>query len=161
VADRQPGQGRYAHLEREQRWLLSALPPDLSAPTEIYDRYLSGTRLRLRRTENAEGVVYKLGQKVRVDEANAERVKLTNIYLSATEYDVVAALEARELRKTRRSLLFDGRTFAIDEFATLGLILAEVELDADEDRLPVPPFADADVTDDDRYSGGSLAAGPK
>jgi CYTH domain-containing protein len=41
------------------------------------------------------------------------------------------------------------------------MILAEVELAADEPRLPLPPFADVDVTDDDRYAGGSLAAAPK
>ncbi len=160
MADRRPGAGRYAYLEREQRWLLSSLPADLSAPTDIYDRYLSNTNLRLRRAENADGVVFKLGQKVRAGDT-PERVMLTNIYLSPAEYEVFAALEARELRKTRRQLHVDGRTFAIDEFPTLGLILAEVELDADEDRLPLPPFADADVTDDDPYSGGALAAGPK
>ncbi|HEX4126713.1 MAG TPA: hypothetical protein VHX67_03955 [Acidimicrobiales bacterium] len=37
-----------------------------------------------------------------------------------------------------------------------GLILAEVELAGDEEFLPAPHHAVADVTSEDRYSGGSL-----
>ncbi|MEY2467506.1 MAG: hypothetical protein QOF21_204 [Actinomycetota bacterium] len=158
--ERAPGEGRYAHLEREQRWLLSAVPAGVIGPTEIYDRYISGTRLRLRRTERDGEVVFKLGQKVRVGES-PERVRLTNIYLSAAEYAVFEHLEASVLRKRRWHLSHDGREYAIDEFPALQLVVAEVELDSDEPRLPMPPFADADVTDDDRYSGGALASSPK
>ena len=47
-----PG-GKYARVERERRFLLSA-PPPASAVTgsrRITDRYLPGTRLRLRRVD--------------------------------------------------------------------------------------------------------------
>jgi hypothetical protein len=42
--------GKYARVERERRFLLPA-PPAAAvavAPRRIYDRYLTGTRLRLR-----------------------------------------------------------------------------------------------------------------
>jgi hypothetical protein len=48
VVSRRPGEGRYAYLEREQRWLLEAPPEDRNRSVEIVDRYLTGTRLRLR-----------------------------------------------------------------------------------------------------------------
>ena len=160
--DRSPGAGRYAHIEREQRWLLGGVPAGLDSElvTEIADRYIAHTRLRLRRAEARDGtVVFKLGQKVRADPADPEVVKLTNIYLSEDEYDVFAALPAAELRKTRRRMAWDGRQVAIDEFhgRLHRLVLAECELEAGEPYLSVPPFALSDVTSDDRYSGGALA----
>ncbi len=98
---RVPGEGRYAHVEREQRWVARAVPPGALRPAAIIDRYISGTRLRLRRSESAGEVVFKLGQKIRSDPSDPEVLKLTNLYLSAEEYAVLAALPAGESRKTR------------------------------------------------------------
>src|SRR5580658_3853384 len=62
VINRTAGQGRYAQVEREQRWILPTRPDDLADPVSIVDLYIHGTRLRLRRMEtiavNPE-VVYK------------------------------------------------------------------------------------------------------
>ena len=141
---------RYAHLEREQRWLAREVPPEAKGPIEIYDRYISGTRLRLRHA----GDDYKLGQKIPVA---SDTVRLTNIYLTADEYAVFAALPATELRKRRWHVDWHGHHVAVDEFTDRHLILAEVELDEDEPYLPVPPFAERDVTGDPAYTGGTLA----
>jgi CYTH domain-containing protein len=141
---------RYAHPEREQRWLLDAVPPDAVDPVDIYDRYITGTRLRLRHA----GDVYKLGQKI---PAGADTVSLTNIYLSREEYDVFRALPASELRKRRHFLQWHDHRIGVDEFLDRDLVLAEVELTADEPYLPLPPWAVKDVTADDSYSGGALA----
>ncbi|MEY2476636.1 MAG: hypothetical protein QOG87_1951 [Actinomycetota bacterium] len=159
VTDRRPGEGRYAHVEREQRWLIEAVPAAAERRQSIIDRYVMGTRLRLRRVESTDGVVFKLGQKVRVDPADPEVVKLTNIYLSGAEYTILHGLPAAELRKTRWLAPLDGRTLAIDELHDRlnGLVLGEVELAGDDTFLPAPPFAIKDVTSDDRFSGGALA----
>jgi CYTH domain-containing protein len=159
MAGRAPGEGRYAHLEREQRWIARAVPPDAGRPVSIVDRYISGTRLRLRRSESDGEVVFKLGQKVRSDPADPEVLKLTNLYLSAEEYAVLAALAASESRKTRWHAAWEGRTVSIDQFRGRldGLVLAEVELGADEPLLSPPPYALRDVTNEDRFSGGALA----
>ena len=71
MSSRRPGEGRYAHVEREQRWMVRAAPADAQRVASIVDWYIRGTRLRLRRTEGDEGVVYKLGQKVRVEPSGA------------------------------------------------------------------------------------------
>ena len=152
---RTPGEGRYAHLEREQRWLASAVPLGATGANEIYDRYITGTRLRLRRVLSVDGhVVYKLGQKVPVAD---DAVSLTNIYLSESEYAVFAALPARALAKRRWHHTWHDREMAVDQFTDRDLILAEVELAADEAYLPLPPFAVRDVTGDHDYTGGALA----
>jgi len=159
VTDRRPGEGRYARIEREQRWIAARVPGDAWRTAEILDRYICATRLRLRRMETGAEVVLKLGQKVRIDPLDPEVVKLTNMYLSSDEYDVMAALPAGELRKTRWHTTWNGTTVAIDDFhdRLSGLLLAEVELDPSDVRLPTPPFACRDVTGDDRFSGGAMA----
>ena len=159
MAERFPGKGRYAHVEREQRWVVASVPEDARFVASIVDRYIHGTRLRLRQSEGDGGVVYKLGQKVRDDPADPETVRLTNIYLSAEEFEVFAALPASVLRKSRERATWEGRPVAIDRFhgRVDGLILAEVELEPEEPHLPAPPWTARDVTSDDRFSGGRLA----
>jgi CYTH domain-containing protein len=153
------GQGRYAQPEREQRWLLGGLPSGLHDPVQIVDFYFPGTRLRLRRMESGTGVVHKLGQKVRTRPDSPEELKLTNLYLSEQEYDLLVQLGGAELHKTRWHGSNANRSLAVDEFQghLAGLILAEVELSPDEAKITPPPCAVADVTEDDRFTGGTLA----
>jgi CYTH domain-containing protein len=109
--------------------------------------------------QSENDVVWKLCQKVRERSGLPELVKLTNIYLSEQEYVALVNLEALVLSKTRWHWQFSGRSMAVDEFHGLldGLVLAEVELGLDDERLAGPPASIADVTDDDRFSGGALA----
>ena len=141
---------RYAHPEREQRWQLDSVPAETTEARDIYDRYIIGTRLRLRHA----GDVYKLGQKIPVRD---DTVSLTNIYLSREEYDVFAALPARDLRKRRSFVEWHDHRVAVDEFLDRDLVLAEVELTPYEPYLPLPPWAVKDVTGDIAYTGGALA----
>lgn len=71
----------------------------------------------------------------------------------------MAALDAATLSKARWRWRLGIRTLTVDVFHghLEGLVLAEVELGADDDRLALPPAAVADVTDDNRYAGGALA----
>jgi CYTH domain-containing protein len=159
MSDRSPGQGRYAHPEREQRWIVSSVPTDLMPVASMFDRYILGTRLRLRRSESAAGVTYKLGQKARDDPGSPEMVRLTNIYTSKDEYNALPVLPAAELHKTRLRTRWADRVVAVDRFHGRlgGLMLGEVELSPNDSLLPMPPWAAQDVTDDDRFSGGALA----
>jgi CYTH domain-containing protein len=70
------------------------------------------------------------------------------------------SLDARILSKTRWQWNVSGRSLVADEFhgRLAGLVLAEVELDLKDERLAMPPGSIADVTDDDRFSGGTLAS---
>lgn len=114
--DPRSGRGPIPHVEREQRWIASAVPPDAQLWAKIVDRYIRNTRLRLRHTESDEQIVFKLGQKVRLDANDPETVKLTNVYLSREEFAVLASLPAAELRKTRWRVAWEGKTVAVDQF---------------------------------------------
>lgn len=159
VTSRRPGEGRYAKLEREQRWLLSSVPRAVTDERVIVDHYWSGTTLRLRMVEEGDRAVYKLCQKVRLDVDDPRLVKITNIYLSTSEFDQLSVTPASIVAKSRWTLNAGGVTYAIDEFKGrhAGLVLAEVELEEDASPIAKPSFAVTDVSDDTEYSGGWLA----
>jgi hypothetical protein len=49
---------KYARIERERRFLVRAMPPDLDLDLgfrEIRDRYIDGTNLRLRQVRGPDG----------------------------------------------------------------------------------------------------------
>ena len=157
---REPGRGRYARPERERRFVVNGDPPEGAERREIHDVYLEGLRLRLRHVASAGQSVYKLTQKVRVRESDPSDVALTNMYLSEAEFRRLSRLPGSALRKSRRLVPVDGITFAVDEFAgpLQGLRLAEVEVSDLQAELALPSWVGAEVTHDDRFSGGCLAS---
>jgi CYTH domain-containing protein len=159
VTSRRPGEGRYAHLEREQRWLLKELPLGVTNERVIVDHYWTDTSLRLRMIQEGDEVVYKLGQKVRRDWNDPELVMITNIYLGEREFHALSVTPASIVAKSRWSSTSNGVHYAIDEFKGRhsGLVLAEVELREDEPRKSGPELAIAEVTNAEQYSGGWLA----
>ena len=74
---------KYAHVERERRWLLAAVPdlPEHARRLDIVDRYVNGTRLRLREVTEAGVVTRKLGQKVRLGKGAAEVAHTSVVHL--------------------------------------------------------------------------------
>jgi CYTH domain-containing protein len=158
---------KYAVVERERRFLLAAPPSGvrLTDERQITDRYLTGTRLRLRRVTRAGRAdpELKLTQKVPASRGGPGPVSglITNFYLSQAEYDLLATLPAAELAKTRRSF----PPYVVDVFGAPhhGLVLAEVELasDAELAACPAPAGSVAEVTADARFTGGRLAVTPR
>ncbi len=152
---------KYARREFERRFLLAGMPPgEVRKTTEIVDRYLEGTRIRLRkmteRTSAGARVVYKLTQKVPAEGGGPGLV--TTMYLSEGEHARLAALPALVLEKTRSSL----PPFGVDAVAAPrdGLFLAEAEFDTELElqRLAAPSWAIAEVTSDPRFTGGRIVA---
>jgi CYTH domain-containing protein len=164
VWQREPGKGSYARPERERRFLLRALPEGSVEPVDIEDRYVVGTRLRLRRMGDGTGAAtYKLSQKV-PDGADPSLVMITNTYLSEAEYETLLVLPALTVSKTRYRSPGPGPV-SVDDFhgPLAGLVLAELPVGEEGWRpgagLPdtAPPETVVEVTDDPRFTGGELA----
>src|SRR6478609_3730832 len=136
-------EGKYARIERERRFLLAGppLPMAVAGRRRITDRYLPGTRLRLRRIDNLPSGdrEFKITQKIPASRPGYVQGLITNTYLSAAEYDLLATLPAAVLSKTRLSV----PPLGIDVF---------------EPPLHGLIMADAEVTDDSRFTGGSLVS---
>jgi len=148
---------KYAVVERERRYLVAKLPGVAHERRRIVDRYVTGTRLRLREVVTEDGIVTrKLGHKVRLGEGPHE-IACTSLYLDDDEWDVLCQLPAKTLRKVRHVVTQGGVTVAIDELED-GTLLAEID-DQDGAPVPVPSWLDVlqDVTDDEKWTGAQLA----
>ena len=84
---------------------------------------------------------------------------MTNMYLSEPEFEFIGQLKGAELVKTRWQWSVGDTMLSVDQFggSLSGLVLAERELSLEETAFDPPQLAVADVTEDDRFSGGRLA----
>ena len=158
-------ESKYARVERERRYLLQDLPEGLSRADEhlqITDNYITGTRLRIRkvREPRTNKWVVKFTQKFAPDPTDLSRTIITNTYLNAIEADTLSVFNSNEIRKNRYYFDYEGRKFSVDMFLgdLFGLVLAEVSFDSDEKMVNYakPPFALAEVTTNELFSGGKL-----
>lgn len=148
--------------------------------TEIERKYLvAGDQWRA----NATGTDYRQGYLSTVKERTVrirtidERAVLTvkGITVGATraefEYpiprsDADAMLdelcEKPLIEKTRYRVEHAGLTWEVDEFhgVNAGLLIAEVELDDEDQEIDLPPWIGPEVTDDPRYYNANLIAHP-
>lgn len=150
---------KYAVVERERRYRVASIPVGVVSTSEILDRYLTGTRLRLREVREGDGTVTrKLGHKVRLGEGPGE-VASTTFYLDDEEWTRLATLPARSLRKRRHLVERDGLLVAIDEHED-GTLIAEID-DRDQPSELVPAWLDVveDVSKDEAWTGAGLARG--
>jgi CYTH domain-containing protein len=76
--------------------------------------------------------------------------------------ELLARLPAgRRLEKTRYRVEHAGAVWDVDVFGgdLAGLILAEIELDREDQPVVLPPWVEREVTADPRYRNSRLAAG--
>ena len=147
---------------------------------EIERKYLIGNDSW---REGASGTTYRQGYLSTVKERTV-RVRTINekgfltikgITIGATrmefEYEIPAA-EATEMldelcekpiiEKTRYKIPHAGLTWEVDEFVGVnqGLIVAEVELESEDQAIDMPPWAGEEVSGDPRYFNANLIANP-
>lgn len=93
--------------------------------------------------------------------------RTTGMSRAEYEYDIPMD-DAREmlemarphvLEKRRHIVPVGGLTWEVDVFEGrhLGLIIAEVELESEDQRVELPDWVGTEVTDDDRYFNASLS----
>jgi len=83
-----------------------------------------------------------------------------NLYLDEDEYEALVGLPAAVLEKDRYPWRAFGGSVDVFTETLAGLVLAEIDCPDLETFAAVvpPPGTSADVTHDDRFSGGALAA---
>lgn len=149
-------------VERERKFLLTALPAEVreGRVMEIQQGWLPGRTLRerLRRVRDAEGERFyrtiKLGSGI-------ERVEIEE----ETTAGVFAAMwpltEGCRIEKRRYCVDEGDLTWEVDEFLDRELALAEVELEAVNQDVPIPPWLERvmvrEVTDEPAYLNLTLA----
>ena len=161
LADELEGGGPDREIER--KFLLSAMPRLDGVETEIRQieqGYLPGERLaeRVRRVRTPAGTRWyrtvKLGSgvsRIEVEEETTERIFRTLWSLT----------KGRRVRKRRYRVPHDGLVWEIDRFRGQRLVLAEVELPAEDTPVEIPewltPVLVREVTGDPAYVNLNLA----
>jgi adenylate cyclase len=99
-------------------------------------------------------------------------IKGTTTRFSRSEYEYpIPVSEARELianlaefslQKTRYCIDYAGKTWEVDAFkgSNEGLLLAEIELDSEDETFDLPPWVITEVTVDKRYYNSYLSEHP-
>jgi adenylate cyclase len=100
-------------------------------------------------------------------------VKAMQPGMTRDEYEVpLAVADAREMlerlcegiriEKWRHIVVHEGREWEIDEFLAenAGLVIAELELESEQERFARPPWLGAEVTDEERYYNFRLSQKP-
>jgi CYTH domain-containing protein len=152
-----PDAPKYSRPEIERRWLVDLTAIDLrDVPfREIDDLYIADTRLRLRRISGPNELVFKLCRKYGKTTRLSEPI--TNLYLSETEYRILADLPGNRSRKRRYPL----ERGSLDVYVQPNLNMAVFEVEFDDEpsatQYDPPAFVTREVTNETAYSGASLA----
>lgn len=155
---------KYTRVEYERRFLVSP-HADWKSAVEPYlktfeDKYLHGTRLRLRRLTDSDTGRRLLKLTKKPESASPYFHTISRILLSPEEYEILKGLEGDPLKKVRYYHHYLGRVFSIDVFEGEldGLILCEAEAEGLEELMLVQPpaYARHEVTEDAFFTGGNL-----
>ncbi|WP_338815780.1 CYTH domain-containing protein (plasmid) [Bernardetia sp. Wsw4-3y2] len=67
-----------------------------------------------------------------------------------------------ELSKIRYEILYENKIWEVDEFLgdNSGLIVAEIELESEEEKFSIPSWVDVEVTGEDKYYNSNLTIEP-
>lgn len=67
-----------------------------------------------------------------------------------------------ELSKTRYKIFFEGKLWEVDEFLgdNEGLIVAEIELESEDENFALPEWVDVEVTSEEKYYNSNLTLNP-
>ena len=99
-------------------------------------------------------------------------IKGPAIHATRSEYEFpIPKTEAKEIinqftkvriDKTRYKIVFEGKTWEVDEFwgDNEGLIIAEIELKSEEEQFTKPAWIGPEVTEDPRYYNSYLSEHP-
>ena len=155
---------KYALLENERRFLVDpARMPSLEGLPywRIVDRYVMGTRLRLRSVTDSvtSDVEFKFCKKYPTDDPVSGAI--VNIYLTAEEHSVLSALPAQVITKRRYRVSVGRLIFGLNVFEgdLAGLVLCEAEAKTRDASLAMafPTWVGREVTEDLAFTGGELS----
>ena len=153
-----------SNTEFYRLFLLEALPEPLtrsSAHIQLFDNYVTGTRIRMRsvRSPETREWVHILQQRFPADDTPGVW-KIAEMYLNEAEYEQFKVFEGNEIRKNRYFHEFDGRMVAFDVYLgeLWGLNTARVDFAdrAEMENYTPPKFAAFEVTGNLFFAGDSL-----
>jgi CYTH domain-containing protein len=149
-------------IEIERTFLVKALPQDLLQHpyTILLDIYLPSTsrhpNLRLRQ----KGGKFEMTKKFWIDENDRSEQTEQTIPLTKEEFEELATLQGKRVKKLRYAYPYMGMTAEIDVFQDdlEGLVIADFEFHTTEEKraFKMPEWCLVDVTQEEFTAGGML-----
>jgi adenylate cyclase len=147
-------------LEIERKFLLrsGAWRGEVSRSVRMVQAYLGGDRCSIR--VRIEGEVAFLNLKSK--DLGARRMEFEYPVPVAEAEQILAAFGGAQVAKTRHHVVRGAHLWEIDEFSgdNAGLVVAELELTAEDEAFDRPAWLGDEVTQDARYYNVALARQP-
>lgn len=149
-------------LEIERKFLLAhdGWRREIARSLPFRQGYLSGEGTRASVRVRLEGELARLNIKAAV--LGRARAEYEYPIPVAEAVEMLETLCGKRVDKTRHFVERDGLTWEIDEFHgdNAGLVVAEVELEREDQELALPDWIGQEVTEDRRYYNQQLALRP-
>jgi len=148
--------------EIERKFLVSGdFKPHVTDSTRIIQGYLSSVPERAVRAR-IKGDKGFLTIKGIGNKSGASRYEWEREIPVAEAEELLAICEPGMIDKTRHEVEFGGKVFEVDEFHgdNNGLIVAELELQSEDEVFEKPDWLGQEVTGDTRYYNASLMKNP-
>ena len=93
---------------------------------------------------------------------NASRAEYEISIPAKDAHEILTTFTVSRIEKTRYRILYEGKTWEVDEFfgENEGLIIAEIELLSEDEAFKHPQWLGEEVTTDERYKNSYLASHP-
>jgi adenylate cyclase len=150
------------NMEIERKFLLSRVPDEVrELPGVLIEQgFLNADKRRVTRVRvTSEGEAFLT---VKGLAHGASRVEIETPIDPLKAQAMLTMVEGSIISKVRRKITVAGKVWEIDEFqgANAGLVVAEIELESEEETFELPSWAGLEVTEDPRYANSSLALSP-
>ena len=131
-----------------------------SAPAEFYSQgYLNRDKLRTVRVRIAGEEAFLT---IKGESVGARRAEFEYPIPLWDARELLTLCEQPLIEKNRRKILYEGFVWEVDEFLgeNLGLVVAEIELPAEDTPFERPEWVGEEVTADARYFNSNLSLTP-
>lgn len=145
--------------EIERKFLVDGADWRETMSTRISQGYLNRDKNRTVRVRVAGEHAYLT---VKGATSGATRAEFEYEIPVADAEQLITLCEGPIIQKVRRLVLYRGYTWEVDEFLgeNAGLVVAEIELQSEDQEFPMPPWISREVTEDPRYFNSNLATNP-
>ena len=148
------------NIEIERKFLIKELPSDFEGTIHIKQYYLSNNKNMVQRLRifNKETAIISFKEKTsKISKYEFEY----NIPLEDA-YKMISIANVPFIDKKRHIIHIDSLKWEIDEFLgkNKGLIIAEVELNTENQLINIPSWIDKEVTNDKKYYNYNLVLKP-
>ncbi|MBU0677220.1 MAG: CYTH domain-containing protein [Verrucomicrobia bacterium] len=147
-------------IEIERKFLVRGNPPLSGEGARILQNYLVRSERKTVRVRTKGGKGYLA---IKGPSSGAARLEFEYEIPYEDATSLLAHLcDTPPIEKTRYEIEYEGLTWEVDVFAgaNTGLVLAEVELESESQKVSLPGWVGQEVTGDERYFNAYLVAHP-